>query len=309
MKNKTCMQLKTLSQVIYGVFVSFGFISLGYFAYKAVMDFSSDLIKGGILNIAIGVCLFIGMILVGLVIYILMKSYLLMVENSCRLVNEAKTEEKYHNELKETIMALIEKLETTQVKKEEVKEDLSHIKKSNKSSKVTPELKELQNEAKKAKKESSVIVSNNASPENIKEKLAKAKGEVQKTMAVRSQVAANTITTNMLDDITDKNNIVEFETPEGYSQIEQELFKDCYNLEKVLITDNIKLIGVSAFSGCDGLTTITIGKGVGVIEKNAFEGCTGLDKIIYKGSKKAWDEIVIQAGNEILKRVDITFEE
>ena len=78
---------------------------------------------------------------------------------------------------------------------------------------------------------------------------------------------------------------------------------------KVEITDNIKLIGASSFSGCDSLATVIIGKGVGVIEKNAFEGCTGLDKVVYKGSQKSWNEIVIQSGNDILKRVDIIFEE
>ena len=300
MKSKTSNQIKVLSKFLCGLNIACGSAFLGFKAYEAVKAFSKNNVNEGIFDISLGVLVFVALLVFGITIYFLLKGFILMIDNSCRVANEAKQEEKYHTELKEAINLLAEKLSYHEVK-EEAKEDLSHIKKSAKQ--------EVKVEPQSVKKESKSIVLKAKDTENIKEKLARAKGEVQKTMAVRSQVAANTIATNMLDDISDKNSIIEFETPEVYSQVDAELFKDCVNLEKVEITDNIKLIGAEAFSGCDALETIIIGKGVGVIEKNAFSGCTGLDKVIYKGSKKSWDEIVVQSGNEILKRVDITFEE
>ena len=305
MKNKTCIQLKKISKVFYGIFIAIAVIIFAVFAIQAFEEISSSNIEDGILKLILG--LIIGGIIyfIGIFGYILLKGYILFIENSCRLVNEARVSEKNQNDVKELLELISTKFDSQE--QEPVKEDLSHIKKSTKQSKVTLEEQELLNEAKASKQVNKPAKAK--SPEDIKEKLLKAKGEVQKTMAVRSQVAANTISSGMLDDISDKNSIVEFETPEVYSQIEAELFKDCVNLEKVEITNNIKLIGANAFNGCDALQTVIIGKGVGVIEKGAFEGCTGLDKLIYKGSKKAWEEIVIQSGNEILKRVDITFEE
>lgn len=305
MKNKTCIQLKKISKVFYGIFIAIAVIVFAVFAIQAFEEISSSNIEDGILKLILG--LIIGGIIyfIGIFGYILLKGYILFIENSCRLVNEARVSEKNQNDVKELLELISTKFDSQE--QEPVKEDLSHIKKSTKQSKVTLEEQELLNEAKASKQVNKPAKAK--SPEDIKEKLLKAKGEVQKTMAVRSQVAANTISSGMLDDISDKNSIVEFETPEVYSQIEAELFKDCVNLEKVEITNNIKLIGANAFNGCDALQTVIIGKGVGVIEKGAFEGCTGLDKLIYKGSKKAWEEIVIQSGNEILKRVDITFEE
>lgn len=308
MKNKTCSQLKNLSKALFWIFLSVGVLLLALYVYLACDKFMNNLTTEGIINIVYGVIYLCGCLLLAFVSNIVLKGFNLLVENSCRLVNEVKVEEKQIIEIKNSIEKINETLVNSSLPKEEVKEDLSQIKKSTKSSTMTPELKELQKEAKAAKAENKPQAKANT-PESIKEKLAKAKGEVQKTMAVRSQVAANTISTSMLDDITDKNSIVEFETPEQYSQVEPELFKGCVNLEKVEITENIKLIGASSFSGCDALATVIIGKGVGVIEKNAFEGCTGLDKIVYKGSQKSWNEIVIQSGNDILKRVDITFEE
>ena len=305
MKNKTCIQLKKISKVFYGIFIAIAVIVFAVFAIQAFEEISSSNIDDGIFQLILG--LIIGGIIyfIGIFGYILLKGYILFIENSCRLVNEARVSEKNQNDVKELLELISTKFDSQE--QEPVKEDLSHIKKSTKQSKVTLEEQELLNEAKASKQVNKPAKAK--SPEDIKEKLLKAKGEVQKTMAVRSQVAANTISSGMLDDISDKNSIVEFETPEVYSQIEAELFKDCVNLEKVEITNNIKLIGANAFNGCDALQTVIIGKGVGVIEKGAFEGCTGLDKLIYKGSKKAWEEIVIQSGNELLKRVDITFEE
>lgn len=300
MKEKTCNQIKKVAKIFYWFYIAVAIIILIGGLVLAMLCFTNEASKSGYAILGFSALTFVVSCLLAYFFNIMFNGYALLVENTNLNSEILETQKKICSELEE----LNKKFTPAASSNLEVKEDISSIKKS---SKIKPrdsksKLDELEN--------SNSNVKNKAvSSEDIKDRLAKAKGVVQKTMAVKSQVAANTITTSMLDDISDKNNIEQFETPEGYSQIEPELFKDCKNLEEVVITDNIKLIGTNAFCGCDALTTITIGKGVGVIEKGAFDGCTGLDKIIYKGSKKQWEEIVIQSSNEILKRVDIVFEE
>ncbi len=297
MENKVSNQIKSFGTILFVISIVLGVLCFVLGTTLAVFNFINNEMNNGYIAFGSGILIFAFLFIVGKFWSIVLNGYSILVKNSNKNNECVELQKKIYNELHE----LNDKLTVKQVLSIDNKEDISAIKKS---TKVKPrdsknKLEDLDNT--KTKKI--------ASSEDIKEKLAKAKGVVQKTMAVKSQVAANTISTSMLDDISDKNNIEVFETPEGYSQIEPELFKDCKNLEEVVITDNIKLIGNYAFSGCDALETITIGKGVGVIEKSAFEGCTGLDKIIYKGSKKQWEEVVIQSGNEILKRIDIEFEE
>lgn len=147
------------------------------------------------------------------------------------------------------------------------------------------------------------------SGDDFKARLEKVRLETQKIIAVKSQVEANSVDGTMLDDVADKSSVVNFETPSKFNQINPGLFRECKNLETIVITDNIKLIGNKAFGGCEALTTVEIGKGVEVIEDSAFDGCTGLKNVIYKGSKKQWDQMVIQSGNELLKGVNVEFKE
>ena len=308
MKTKTCNKIYKISKALLVVFIVFGSLGFALLTTKFVFSVLDGEASNDYISLALAiVSLFLGVFL-GIVVNGLCNGFGLLVENSVRVSNKAITNEKSNNEIKGLLEKMVESMTVSQVSVEK-KEDLTNIKKSSKPAKESVELKELQKEVKAVKEEKSAPLGKAQTAESIKEKLAKAKGEVQKTMAVRSQVAANTITSTMLDDIHDKTSVVEFETPEQYSQIESELFKECINLEKIEITENIKLIGANAFTGCEALTTVVIGKGVGVIEKGAFEGCSGLDNVIYKGSKKQWDEIVIQSGNDILKRIDIVFEE
>lgn len=298
MKKDVVKQLKNLGFILYWLFVASGIICVGYGVFLLVTCIINNNIGEGIICLIISILCFGLLYLIAKIFNLLFIGYAFLVENTNVNDEILQSQKKIYDELLE-----IDKKMTTP-KAVEIKEDISSIKKT---TKIKP--RESASKLDKIESNDNLKSKKVVSSEDIKERLAKAKGEVQKTMAVKSQVAANTISTSMLDDISDKFNIEQFETPEVYSQIDAELFKDCKNLEEVVITNNIKLIGAGAFHGCDALTTITIGNGVGVIEKSAFEGCNGLDKIIYKGSKKQWDEIVIQSGNEILKRVDITFEE
>ena len=57
-------------------------------------------------------------------------------------------------------------------------------------------------------------------------------------------------------------------------------FLNCTSLADIIIPDNIKTIGYSAFNGCKALTSIYIPATVTTIESNAFADCTALEKVI-----------------------------
>ena len=146
MKNKTCIQLKKISKVFYGIFIAIAVIVFAVFAIQAFEEISSSNIDDGIFQLILG--LIIGGIIyfIGIFGYILLKGYILFIENSCRLVNEARVSEKNQNDVKELLELISTKFDSQE--QEPVKEDLSHIKKSTKQSKVTLEEQELLNEAK-----------------------------------------------------------------------------------------------------------------------------------------------------------------
>lgn len=59
------------------------------------------------------------------------------------------------------------------------------------------------------------------------------------------------------------------------------------HVRKIVITDDIRLIGNTAFNNCGGLTEVTIGKNVQTINNNAFIGCYGL-KDLYLSDLVKW---------------------
>ena len=56
-------------------------------------------------------------------------------------------------------------------------------------------------------------------------------------------------------------------------------------IKSVVIADNVKLIGASAFEGCTNLSKATLGKGVTEIGSNAFKNCKKLGSISIKSKK------------------------
>ena len=301
MKKNICNQIKNVGKTLYIVFICLGALCfLGGIVFSVLNFIENNLIKGYII-LGIGVAALALCYLIAVVFLTVFNGFAAIVENTGYNKDILDKQDKIIKELeflKQSKQQQPQQQAIPFAKSSGNKEDLSNIKKS-------PAIK--QSEAKN-KLEDLGKLNKNKPGEDIKEKLAKAKSVVSKIMAIKSQIAASNITTSMLDGIKDKNNLEQFETPEIYLDIEPDLFRDCKNLREIVITDNIKLIGSYAFSGCNALATLTIGKGVGVIENDAFEGCTGLNKVIYKGSKKQWEEIIVQSGNEILKNVDIVFE-
>lgn len=63
------------------------------------------------------------------------------------------------------------------------------------------------------------------------------------------------------------------------SDLGEEVFARCDNLEKITLSGNIKKIPEKAFYNCVRLKQINIPDGITEIEDNAFLGCSGLQKI------------------------------
>ena len=99
----------------------------------------------------------------------------------------------------------------------------------------------------------------------------------------------------------DMNSVEELRNVKG---IRIEVFKECKNLESIIIGENVRIIGYAAFSGLDnlskitlnnqlekingyafastGITSITIPKNVKKIAHNIFDNCQNLKTIIMK---------------------------
>ena len=70
MKNKTCIQLKKISKVFYGIFIAIAVIVFAVFAIQAFEEISSSNIEDGILKLILGLIL----ILHGFELYLNSKS-------------------------------------------------------------------------------------------------------------------------------------------------------------------------------------------------------------------------------------------
>lgn len=69
-------------------------------------------------------------------------------------------------------------------------------------------------------------------------------------------------------------------------KIGQCAFSNCYNLEKIDISDSVESIGEYAFNGCTKLKNINIPDSVRNISKGAFNFCTSLSNIEIPSSIK-----------------------
>lgn len=56
-------------------------------------------------------------------------------------------------------------------------------------------------------------------------------------------------------------------------------FRDCYNLTRIKISENVTAIGRGSFNNCDGLKKIIIPDGVTSIDNGAFNNCDSLETI------------------------------
>ena len=70
------------------------------------------------------------------------------------------------------------------------------------------------------------------------------------------------------------------EIPQSIESIPDNYFKDCVNLQSVIISEGVTRIGEHSFANCRKLREITIPGSVKSIGKGAFENCQSLSKVI-----------------------------
>ena len=70
----------------------------------------------------------------------------------------------------------------------------------------------------------------------------------------------------------------------GVAGIPATAFKNCKQLQTVVIPGSAKVIGSKAFYNCSALTNVTIQNGVESIGASAFQNCTSLAKIVFPDS-------------------------
>lgn len=88
-----------------------------------------------------------------------------------------------------------------------------------------------------------------------------------------------------------KNKLTDIKLDFHTTEINSYAFNNCRNLSKIIIPENVNIIGKNSFQNCVNLTTITIPSTVTTIEVNAFASCNALvevynysDLIITKGT-------------------------
>lgn len=81
-----------------------------------------------------------------------------------------------------------------------------------------------------------------------------------------------------------KNQIRKVEIQDGATSIIEYGFKECTNLQSVVIPGSVESIGYGAFVDCTGLSDVTIGNGVSHIDSFAFRNCESLTNVTIPGS-------------------------
>lgn len=75
------------------------------------------------------------------------------------------------------------------------------------------------------------------------------------------------------------NDLMSIDIPYNIKNIGKHAFRDCKNLETVVISNGVTSIGDFAFSGCSSLTSITIPDSMISIGSCVFSGCSGLTSV------------------------------
>jgi len=64
-----------------------------------------------------------------------------------------------------------------------------------------------------------------------------------------------------------------------FSELQADLFRDCYSIVEITIPEDVATIGARAFRYCEGLVTVHLPSSLATIGKEAFKGCTALVEI------------------------------
>lgn len=66
---------------------------------------------------------------------------------------------------------------------------------------------------------------------------------------------------------------------EGVIELEENCFKDCKNLDTVILPNSLKIIGSYAFEGCSSLKAFESNMGLEVLKDGVFKGCRNLTSV------------------------------
>ncbi len=89
--------------------------------------------------------------------------------------------------------------------------------------------------------------------------------------------------------------------------ISKSAFYSCVNLTSVTGGEKVKHIDVQAFDGCKILKNLFLPAGITNIDYNAFNSCDNLADVYFCGDESAWNNILIEAGNEHLTQANMHF--
>ena len=92
---------------------------------------------------------------------------------------------------------------------------------------------------------------------------------------------------------------------DSVTEIGDDAFSGCANLEEVSIGSSLTRIGEQSFCGCYRLTDICIPANVNAIGSGAFDGCYSLDDIVYGGTKAEWTELMDSREDEWIAWVTV----
>lgn len=86
-----------------------------------------------------------------------------------------------------------------------------------------------------------------------------------------------------------ESNIKKVTIPAGFPRIDANAFRNCTELEEVVLEGNVNYVGGSAFKGCSSLKQINVD--CEEVSDNAFENCTNLTSVVFTGMKKMGKEV------------------
>ena len=93
---------------------------------------------------------------------------------------------------------------------------------------------------------------------------------------------------------------LEFERGCWCGEIAQAALKDCSSLTSVIMPGGLEDIGKEAFRNDTALQYVFIPRSVTLIEKDAFADCGSIAEVVYEGTEREWNRIVIEKGNDAI---------
>ena len=100
-----------------------------------------------------------------------------------------------------------------------------------------------------------------------------------------------------------ESDIKEIVIPEGVTLIDVDSFTNCYNLEKITLTESLIKMGGGIFNNCSSLKEIYIPKNVNAIKANPFSNCPLLKSIKVDPANTTYrsvDNCIIDIANKTL---------